>query len=72
MKILIIMKTPDAFDQVKEVISGEACEMCDERVDKCVNNEIRAKEIFDAYFQYGEIVTLELDTVAGTIVALPR
>jgi len=57
MKIKLHFKTPDVVDYALEDI--------DEDLREEVKNELRT------WVEYGECVSIEIDTVAGTAVVLP-
>ena len=76
MKIEIEMKTPDALDRairdaVVEAFQGRDLRNCeeDERFDAMVNEFTKMAK---NWFQYGECITLELDTDNDTCIALRR
>ena len=58
MKLQLQFKTPDAVDLAKEEINDE--EVLD-----------RFNEIVDKYIQYGEYITVEIDTDTGQITVIP-
>jgi len=57
MKIKVTFKTPDALDYALDGVPEEEREAVEE---KCAK-----------WFRYGECVTIEVDTDAGTAVVLP-
>lgn len=58
MKITVSMKCPDALDQaINEATST-------------TQEEAEIKNLCDKWFKWGEYVTLEIDTEAGTCIVL--
>lgn len=77
MKIRVTMKDPDClYEPVKEAVE-ESLKMLHglSEKEKEALREIRSDEYRDAvgkWFEYGEYLTVEIDTVAETAVVVPR
>jgi hypothetical protein len=74
MKFQLTFKTPDAFDQVQRQIEGQysecdcggSCIDCDRMGDSQREDAREAKEVFDSFVKYGEVIVIELDTEEKT------
>ena len=69
MRVQIVMKMPDAFDQVKDAIQSATKFTETDELES--DDEAKAKSVFDRFFKYGETATLELDTEKRTCIVLP-
>ncbi len=58
MKIRLTFKTPDAVEDALDQIEDE-------------NQRDAAEQVCNKFFEYGEYVYIEVDTVAGTATVVP-
>lgn len=76
MKFKVTMKDPDTLlDSISRAVSEEiaALKLPPDEAEQV--GEIRAEKASDAcrkWFEYGEYLTVEIDTDAGTCVVVPR
>lgn len=75
MKIKVTMKDPDVLDDaITEAVAngmGEAPRDEDEREALAEVRREKARKLAAKWFEYGEYLTVEIDTDAGTCVVVP-
>lgn len=68
MKINITMKTPDALDYAIK----DALEFSTLSNDDKIDQTDTIKQLANTWFNYGEYVTLEIDTDTKTCIVVPK
>lgn len=75
MKFRVDMKDPDALsDSIDDAVEGDVALMsgdADERKAVAEVRRAKARELCGRWFEYGEYLTVEIDTDAGTCVVVP-
>jgi hypothetical protein len=75
MKFKVHMKDPDTLGDAIDRAVGEAVAPlsndADERAAVAEVRRKRVQELCDKWFEYGEYLTVEIDTDAGTCVVVP-
>jgi hypothetical protein len=71
MKVRVTFKTPDAVDRALEDAAPDG--YCDPSVAETpeVEGMAAAKELIGKFVKWGELVTIEFDTAAGTATVVP-
>ena len=75
MKFRVTMKDPDTLgDAIKEAVEGDVKFLVDDPDEQSALIEVRQEkvsEICKEWFKWGEYLTVEIDTEAGTAVVVP-
>ena len=75
MKFRVTMKDPDTLgDAIKEAVEGDVKLLVDDPKEQSALIEVRQEkvsEICKEWFKWGEYLTVEIDTEAGTAVVVP-
>jgi hypothetical protein len=74
MKIKVTMKDPDTLrDAIVDVVSETVSDMPEDEREAVMDCRIeKAKEVARTWFEYGEYLTVEIDTDAKTCVVVPK
>jgi CRISPR/Cas system-associated protein Csm6 len=76
MKVVVSLKDPDGFaDSVNETVKREVSKLGLDHDEAAAVEEKRLDKAWKAlgkFVQYGEYVTIEFDTDAGTATVVPR
>lgn len=75
MKVRVTMKDPDTLqDAIEDAVKTEVRELGLTQAEAAAVVELRAEavqEVASVWFEYGECLTVEIDTDAKTCVAVP-
>ncbi len=80
MKVLVIFKTPEAVDDAVQEAAGYQCAdpaeaanevEAEERQHALADFRDAARKVIGKFVKYGEYVTVEFDTEAGTATVIP-
>lgn len=75
MRFSITFKTPDAMDDaIKDAVFADSdcdCGLCPECREVRQEKEPSLRKVAEKFIEYGEYITIELDTETGTATVIP-